>query len=60
MNTKYDIFEIGKRYRVKQAFMDGIYSFISGEILLFRHGDLSLMIVHLDISSTVRLVQRAE
>jgi hypothetical protein len=33
MNSEYHIFTIGKRYRVKRDFQDGICKFAKGEIL---------------------------
>jgi hypothetical protein len=34
MNQKFDVFIVGKRYRVKRSFID-IDSFTAGEILVF-------------------------
>ncbi len=37
MNPAYDIFKLGRRYRVKQSFDDGIYNFIKDEVLVFKY-----------------------
>jgi hypothetical protein len=36
MKPEYDIFTVGKRYRVKCTFSDGIYNFNIGEVLIFK------------------------
>jgi hypothetical protein len=36
MIPNFDIFSVGKRYRVKCSFVKGIYTFNAGEILIFK------------------------